>query len=440
MWNADRSIGDRARARAAGPIVALAAWLAGGLTASAGYALTGLASFQGDNGANSYAALVRDAAGNLYGTTSGGPVNSFGTIFEVVAGTSTPIVLAKFNGANGANPFSELVVDAAGNLYGTTVFGGASGSGTVFELAAGSNTPTVLASFNGTNGANSYAGLVRDAAGNLFGTTSAGGANGFGTIFELAAGSSTPTALASFDGAHGNSSFAALVRDAEGNLYGTTAFGGAKDLGTVFELAHGASTPTVLASFDRFHGNTPFAALYRDAEGNLFGTTSAGGANGLGTIFMVSPGLNTPIFIASFDGANGRTPYTNLLADASGNLFGTTTGGGANDRGTVFELALGSDTPTTLFSFDFKNGAYPLSGLVMDPAGHLYGTTSNGGSLGVGTFYALSPSHGENLSVRPGYVVSPSAVPEPSAWLLLGIGGAALAGRSAWRKRAASAR
>ncbi|MBV8235777.1 MAG: hypothetical protein JO075_08755, partial [Acidimicrobiia bacterium] len=162
-----------------------------------------LASFNGATGSGPRAGLIMDAQGNLYGTTDGGGANGHGTVFELAAGSGTITTLASFNGANGAYPEAGLIMDAQGNLYGTTSNGGATNSGTVFELAAGSGTITTLASFNGANGAYPEAGLTLDAQGNLYGTTYGGGANGHGTVFELAAGSGTIATLASFNGATG---------------------------------------------------------------------------------------------------------------------------------------------------------------------------------------------------------------------------------------------
>src|SRR6266404_4223628 len=175
------------------------------------------------------------------------------------AANLTPLV--SFNGTDGARPRAGLLADANGNLFGTTEAGGALGFGTVFEIAktAGgyASTPTVLVSFNRTNGALPLAGLIADANGNLFGTTVSGGANGHGTVFEIAktAGgyATTPTILVSFNGTNGSFPVAGLIADANGNLFGTTLFGGANGQGTVFEIAKTASgyasTPTILVSF-----------------------------------------------------------------------------------------------------------------------------------------------------------------------------------------------
>ncbi len=185
--------------------------------------------------------------------------------------------LLSFNQTNGTYPFAGLIADAAGDLFGTTEIGGADGDGTVFELVkhgGGNYTPTTLLSFNQTNGSNPYAGLIADAAGDLFGTTASGGADDSGTVFELVnhgGGNYTPTTLLSFNQTNGATPFAGLIADAAGDLFGTTEFGGADDLGTVFELVnHGGGnyTPTTLLSFNYTNGATPYARLIADAAGD----------------------------------------------------------------------------------------------------------------------------------------------------------------------------
>ena len=195
--------------------------------------------------------------------------------------------LASFTGINGAYPYAGLVRDSSGNLFGTTYYDGASLSGTVIELAHGSTSITALASFNSTNGSSPYAGLVMDSSGDLFGTTYAGGASYIGTVFEIANGSTSVTTLASFNGTNGAYPDASLVLDSSGNLFGTTYAGGASNEGTVFELANGSTSIDTLASFNGTNGNYPRSDLILDSSYNLLGTTSSGGANGYGTIFEV---------------------------------------------------------------------------------------------------------------------------------------------------------
>jgi uncharacterized repeat protein (TIGR03803 family) len=360
--------------------------------------LTTLVSFDGTDGQDPHGALVMDASGNLYGTASGGGPAGFGTVFELAAGSGVITTLASFNGTNGQSPVGGLVMDSRGNLYGTTYQGGASGDGTVFELAHASGTITTLASFAGTDGQNPEAALILDSGGNLYGTTAGGGANGFGTVFQLAQGSGTITTLASFNGANGDGPLAALIMDGSGNLYGTTLDGGASALGTVFELAHARGTITTVASFDGANGARPVGALILDSSGNLYGTTEQGGGHSQGTVFELAHGGSTVSTLASFNGANGYYPAAAVVLDGSGNLYGTTAGGGPAEGGTVFELAHGSRTITTLALFGYTEGYAPSAGLIMDSSGNLYGTTGYGGTFGDGTIFEL-PRGGDEIIV-----------------------------------------
>jgi uncharacterized repeat protein (TIGR03803 family) len=357
-------------------------------------ALSTLASFNGTNGSSPEAGLVMDSSGNLYGTTNNGGAAGDGTVFELAHGSGTPITLASFNGTNGKNPDeSGLVMDGSGNLYGTTASGGASGYGTVFELAQGSDTITTLASFNVTNGLHPSWGVIMDSSGNLYGITAgiAFGGNTDQTVFELPYNSNTHTfgsiaTLASFP-AYSDAS-GSLVVDGSGNLYGVTEYGGASNLGSIFEVAQGSGAITTLASFGA-NGAVPVAGPIMDGSGNLYGTTIGGGASGWGTVFELARNSSTITTLASFNGATGN-PYAGLLMDSSGNLYGTTMPPNASLYGTVFELPQGSATITTLASFNGTNGSDPLAGLVMGSSGNLYGTTESGGASGDGTVFELS--------------------------------------------------
>src|SRR5665213_3234984 len=265
--------------------------------------------------------------------------------------------------ASGANPQSTLAVDSIGNLYGTASRGGASGDGTIFEIAKGSGTITTLASFNGTNGANTEAGVTLDASGNLYGTTFNGGSSNAGTVFEIAKGSGTITTLVSFDGSNGANPSAGVTLDAAGDLYGTTDGGGDSSDGTVFEIAKGSGTIKTIASFNGTNGAGPLAGVTLDASGNLYGTTVDGGDSNDGTVLEIAKGSGTITTLASFNLTNGANPSAGVALDASGNLYGTT------NEGTVFKIAKGSGTITTLIA----NGASILGGVTLDASGNLYG-------------------------------------------------------------------
>jgi len=346
------------------------------------------------------ASLFLDAAGNLYGTTQyGGTKGGFGTVFRVNT-KGREVVLRSFAGTpDGEDPYAGLTRDNAGNFYGTTLYGGTQGGfGTVFKLHAGKKT--ILHSFAGTpDGEDPRSVLVRDAAGNLYGTTQYGGTNGgYGTVFTLDAEGKL-TLLYSFAGTpDGDDPYAGLLRDKAGNLYGTTQYGGINGgYGTVFKLDPKGKLSLLHSFAGTPDGVNPLAGLLMDAAGNLYGTTYYGGANGgFGTVFK----LNTKgklTLLHSFAGMpDGQNPYSRLIRDSAGNLYGTTFYGGATGYGSVFKLDTAGKL-TVLHSFkDAPDGAHPIAGLVLDKAGNLYGTTSDGGDLscgfsGCGTVFKLNP-------------------------------------------------
>ncbi len=376
----------------------------------------------GTDGANPYATLALDTAGNLYGTTVEGGIHNLGAVFELSpreGGGWTEKVLHSFgHGTDGTGPYANLVIDAVGNLYGTTQLGGIHNSGTVFELSpeeGGGWTETVLHSFNdnGVDGSYPLAGLTFDAAGNLYGMTQQGGINSCdgkncGTVFELSprqGGGWTETVLHNFNnnGRDGVNPQAGLIIDAAGNLYGTTYRGGIHNSGTAFELSPqqgGGWTEKVLHSFG--HGSdgiTPDANLTIDAAGNLYGTTYNGGIHGRGTAFELTPregGGWTETVLHSFgNGSDGANPYAGLIIDANGNLYGTTLAGGIHTAGTAFELSPrqgGGWTETILHSFgNGTDGNSPYAGLIFDASGNLYGTTLEGGIHSYGVVFEITP-------------------------------------------------
>jgi uncharacterized repeat protein (TIGR03803 family) len=374
--------------------------------------LATLVSFNSTDGSNLQSGVVADAAGNLFGTTLQGGANGYGTVFEIAKTASgyasTPTTLVSFNSTDGANPQTELIVDASGNLFGTTGYGGtndqsAGGDGTLFELmnsGGGSYTLNTLVNFNVTNGSSpTY--LTADAAGDLFGTTSYGGTYGGGTVFKLVNNGNdgyTLDTLANFTGANGTPN-SGVIADAAGDLFGATYNGGPNNAGTVFELAKngdGSYTFNTLVTFNGADGAIP-GKLTFDAAGDLLGVTGSGGTYGLGTVFEIAKTtagyVSTPIILINFNGSNGESPSPGVIVDAAGNIFGTTIQGGAYNGGTVFELAnngTDGDTLSTLVSFNGTNGLYPYGALTADSAGNIFGTTGRGGVNGYGTVFELS--------------------------------------------------
>jgi uncharacterized repeat protein (TIGR03803 family) len=309
------------------------------------------------------------------------------------AQTSEYRVLYSFTGADGGYPYAGLILDAAGNLYGTTVGGGAYALGTVFVVNR-SGQEKVLHSFGAEgDGTSPEPGLVQDAAGNLYGTTEGGGAYALGTVFVVNR-SGQEKILHSF-GAEGDgvSPYAGLVQDAAGNFYGTTNNGGAYGAGTVF-VVNRDGQEKVLHSFGAYYGDgsIPFAGLVQDAAGNFYGTTPFGGAYGGGTVFVLNRNGHERVLHSFGADGDGAFPYAGLVQDAAGNFYGTTNGGGAYGYyGTVFVVSP-TGQEKVLHSFGAEgDGAYNNAGLVQDAAGNLYGTTSNGGAYGYGTVFELTP-------------------------------------------------
>jgi len=342
--------------------------------------------------------LALDASGNLYGTTAAGGAKSHGTAFKLSAeGAET--VLHSFAGApnDGAAPgYGALARDAAGNLYGTTSNGGTQNVGIVFKLAP-NGRETVLANLSGSNGY-AYSGVIRDSAGNLYGTGYGAGRDDFGSVFKLTPARILNTLYTFLPASDGQHPVGGLVRDSLGNLYGTTEAGGTSEAGTVFEVSTDGSEGAY--SLTKHEGGAPEAGLIRDGAGNLYGTTSAGAASNYGSVFRVSA-TGTIAVMHSFTGSpDGATPYSGLVRDPTGNFYGVTFYGGTGTCsdaiglgcGTIFEIT-SSGKESVLYSFTgTPDGSGPTgSALLRDKSGDLYGTTTYGGTYGCGTVFKYTP-------------------------------------------------
>ena len=349
------------------------------------------------DGAYPYAGVISDKAHNLYGTTQVGGSFGLGTVFEVgISGSET--VLYNFNeGSDGELPLAGLARDMAGNLYGTTSQGGSNQSGVVFKLDTSGNE-TVLYNFAGgtTDGCYPTGGLVRDKAGNLYGTTDGCGTSGYGTVFKVTK-TGIETVLHNFTGWPSDGAYpysAGLLRDAAGNLYGVTQGGGTGcggyGCGTAFKLDT-AGKETLL---HRFSGGTkdgcfPVGTLANDAEGNLYGTTGACGSSSVGTVWKLS-NTGTETVLHSFTGENGVYPQAGVIIDGKGNLYGDTSNGGPFSVGVVYKLSK-AGKETVLHSFTGADGGYPVGSLIIDAKGNVYGTASEDGRGGGGTVWKLTP-------------------------------------------------
>jgi uncharacterized repeat protein (TIGR03803 family) len=376
----------------------------------AGVTFTSLYSFTGGNdGSNPQAALVQANDGNFYGTTFNGGTGGGGTIFKISTNGSLTPLYPFTGGSDGSNPQAALMQGNDGLFYGTTLNGGqptnGSPAGTAFQFSPSpGKVLTNLYSFNvdsygGNAGAYPQARLLAGSDGYLYGTTFEGGTygfansatNGFGAVFKLSTSGALTSLYAFTGGNDGANPEAGLVQGSDGFFYGMTEAGGSSNSGTVFKI----STDGVFTSLYSFSGGSdgggPLGELVQGADGNFYGTTAGGGANGWGTVFKISTtGILTGLY--SFAGTDdGENPEAGLVPGSDGNFYGTTQSGGTNGGGgTIFKItAMGA--LTTLYSFTGGNdGSNPQAALVQGSDGNFYGTTLNGGQSGSGTVFRLS--------------------------------------------------
>ena len=392
---------------------------------------TTLTSFDITNGADPNGSLVQGFDGNLYGTTNeGGPgSDDTGTVYEITpSGKLATLYSFTCQGANcpdGANLSAGLALGSNGTLYGTATEGGAHDLGSVFNITS-SGSFTLLHSLTSIQGRNPYAGLVQGTDGNLYGTTERRGAQDGGTVFKITP-SGKLTVLYDFcsqtNCTDGKYPYATLVQATDGNFYGTTLSGGTSPTncingtfgcGTVFEITPGG-TITTLYSFcsqtNCIDGANPYSGLVQAADGNFYGTTSAGGSSNLGTVFRITPsGAITTLysFCSKANCTDGSVPIAGLVQATDGNFYGTTWDSvdGAN-FGTVFKIT-SSGALTTLYRFCTQHppctdGAMPYAGLVQATNGSFYGTTSAGGAIDDGTVFKLSVGLGPFVESLPAF-------------------------------------
>jgi uncharacterized repeat protein (TIGR03803 family) len=344
------------------------------------------------DGGDPYAGVIRDASGNLYGTVGYGGTAYAGGVYKVDALGNETMLYSFTGGSDGNFPVSTLARDSAGNLYGTTAQGGSVGAGVVFKVDPSGNE-TVLHSFTGgSDGTDPSGGVLLDAAGNLYGTTSQGGTYNCGILFKLTP-AGTETILHTFTGTPTDGKYPSYtnpITDGQGSLYGVTEEGGRFGQGIVYQVKAGKFS--ILHSFagGTIDGCNVLGIPFRDKSGNIYGTTSSCGASNLGTVWKLTAG-GTETVLHSFAGgtADGEYPLAGVVADALGNLYGSTETGGSANLGTVYRVNQNGQF-TLLHSFTGPtDGKFPYGGFVLQN-GALYGTAQNGGSIGYGTVWKLT--------------------------------------------------
>jgi uncharacterized repeat protein (TIGR03803 family) len=377
---------------------------------SANGMLTSLYSFSGGkDGGNLWAGLVQGSDGNLYGTTSGGGAytNQYGgcgTVFKISTNGALTSLHSFTGGNDGAGPQAALVQGSDGNFYGTTEQGGTNGgNGTVFKMSTTGALTSLYSFTGGRDGGGPLAAVVQGTDGNFYGTTEGGGARNVGTVFKISANGML-TSLYSFSGGNdGGNPYAGLVQGNDGNFYGTTAYGGTNNAGTVFKISANGMLTSLYSFTGGNDGGNPEASLVQGTDGNFYGTTEDGGmyvgpyGNTYGTVFKISTtgALTTLHSFGAVTNAigvalDGASRQAALVQGSDGNFYGTTGGGGTNNAGTVFKISA-NGMLTNLYSFTGANdGASPQAALVQGKDGYFYGTTFSGVTTAYGTVFKIS--------------------------------------------------
>jgi uncharacterized repeat protein (TIGR03803 family) len=379
---------------------------------------TKLHGFNGSDGANPYVALTQGADGYFYGTTIDGGAYSDGNVFRINPDgrlTSIYSFCAQNNCPDGQYPDSVLALGPDRSFYGTTQNGGTSGGyGTVFKITR-NGVLTTLHSFDAADGAAPYGSLVLASNGYFYGTANVGGVYGSGNVFKISPDGQF-TVLYSFcsqaNCADGQYPAGPLIQASDGNIYGTTHAGGntvcTDGCGTVFKITLNG-TLTTLHSFDSTDGSYPYGGIAQGPDGTFYGTTGGGGISNSGTVFAMnhSGGLET---LYSFAGPDGATPY-GLMLGTDGNFYGTTSTGGSDFHGTIFQITPAGSL-TTLHNFDGDDGALIYSGLMQATNGSFYGDAYFGGHFNDGTIFSLNMGLGPFVSfvVPAGKVGSTSGI------------------------------
>ena len=352
-------------------------------------------------GANPYTGLIRDAAGNLYGTTGSGGAENAGAVYKLNTAGQLIVLYSFTGGSDGSGPRSGVVRDSAGNFYGTTVYGGTYGAGVVYKLTTTGQLTPLYSFTGGSDGAYPYSGVIRDSTGNLYGTTAYGGTGyhnaGDGVVWELSTAGQLTVLHTFAGGAEGAYPYAGVIRDATGNLYGTTYFGGGSNAGVVYKVDT-SNNETVLYNFTGgTDGANPYSNVIRDSAGNLYGTTFAGGAAGLGVLYKLNTANHETPMYSFLGGADGANPFGGVVRDSTGNFYGTTIYGGTSRAGVVYQVtAAGSESVLYTFTGG-SDGTGPYAGVIRDSSGNIYGTAAYGGAAGEGVVFELNTAGAQTV-------------------------------------------
>jgi uncharacterized repeat protein (TIGR03803 family) len=402
---------------------------------------TKLFDFYSSSGESPQGSLIQASDGNLYGMTMNGGVNNDGVIFSYDPVTNTYTILKNFDSTNGSHPVDDLTEASDGNLYATTVDGGANNLGVIFSYNPVSSELTKLQDFDSTDGYNPKSSLLQASDGNFYSMTSAGGTDDLGVIFSYNPVTSTYTKLKDFNYADGIQPEGSLIQISNGELLGMTPLGGSFNGGVLFSYNITTSAFTMLKEFNLADGANPYGTLAEASNGKLYGSTydggkgnkgvlfsygvdagdfvnlrdfgvnntgssiegglvkdssgvfygmaHSGGSNSLGTLFSFNSKTSAFNKLMDFNGANGASPSGSLTLMPDGKLYGLTSSGGSNNAGVIFSFNLADSSYTKLKDLDYSNGSYPYGNLTPAANGKLYGITNGGGSNGLGTLFSF---------------------------------------------------
>jgi uncharacterized repeat protein (TIGR03803 family) len=376
----------------------------------------------GTDGGVAYAGLITGTDGDLYGTTETGGTDNFGTAYKITTTGSLTTLYTFTDGTDGANPYAGVIPGAGGLYFGTTVNGG-NGFGTVYQVSTTGSFSTLWVFTNGTDGGMPYGGLVTGTDGLLYGTTKTGGAYGFGTVYQLTKSGSLTTLYPFTGGTDGAYPESQLVQGSNGEFYGTTVAGGASSAGTVFEITNTGSLTTLHAFTSGSDGGSPYAGLIAGESGLFYGTTEAG-ASGYGTVYEMTTSGSVVTLHAFTGPADGGNPFGGVLLASDGNLYGTTETDGSNNFGTIYQVT-SSGSFATLYTFTGgSDGGHPYAALVEGGTNDLFGTTTTGGADNKGTIFQIPLPNVGQFSGTMKFALLRDVAPKATGY----IGGYAQAG------------